>query len=282
VLHQEEEQIRLRRHNSKQAIALAMEGRWREAVAVNKGIIDDFPNDVDANNRLGRAHMELGEYAQAKGAYQRARELDPYNAIAEKNLRRLDHLDEADITAKGPPREHSHRVEPRVFIEETGKAGVVNLHRLAPEKVLAEVVAGDSVSLRINDSSLVVEDAASLEYLGRVEPRYSQRLIKLMNGGNRYTATVISSSESHLTIIIREVYQHPSQAGQLSFPAKGLAKLKPYFSPAQRPFYDESVAEGPELHPEAEGEEEEEEPSAEPLEAAEDDQDEDSEEELEV
>jgi tetratricopeptide (TPR) repeat protein len=282
VLHQEEEQIRLRRHNSKQAIALAMEGRWREAVAVNKGIIDDFPNDVDAYNRLGRGHLELGEYAQAKGAYQRARELDPYNAIAEKNLRRLDHLDEADAAVKGPAREHSYRVEPRVFIEETGKAGVVNLHRLAPKKVLAEVVAGDSVSLRINDSSLIVEDAASLEYLGRVEPRYSQRLIKLMKGGNRYTATVISSSESHLTIIIREVYQHPSQAGQLSFPAKGLAKLKPYFNPAQRPFYDESVAEGPELHPEAEGEEEEEEPSAEPLEAAEDDQDEDSEEELEV
>jgi hypothetical protein len=258
-----------------------MEGRWREAVAINKGIIDDFPNDVDAYNRLGRGHMELGEYAQAKGAYQRAKELDPYNAIAEKNLRRLAHLDEADTVAKGSPRENSHRVEPRVFIEETGKAGVVNLHRLAPEKVLAEVVAGDSVSLRINDSSLVVEDTASLEYLGRVEPRYSQRLIKLMNGGNHYTAAVISSSESHLTIIIREVYQHPSQAGQLSFPAKGLSKLKPYFSPAQRPFYDESVPENPELHQEIE-EEEEEETSAEPLEVAEPDQDEDSEEELEV
>jgi hypothetical protein len=225
--------------------------------------------------------MELGEYAQAKEAYERARELDPYNAIAEKNLRRLSHLKETAAAAKSAAREHSHRVEPRVFIEETGKAGVVNLHRLAPEKILAEVVAGDSVNLRINDNSLIVEDATLVEYLGRVEPRYSQRLIKLMNGGNRYAATVISSSESHLTIIIREVYQHPSQAGQLSFPAKGLSKLKPYFSPAQRQSYDERVAEGPELHPETE-EEEEEETSAEPLEAVEPHQDDDSEEELEV
>lgn len=281
MLHQEEEQVRLRRNNSKQAIALAMEGRWREAVAVNRSIIDDFPNDVDAYNRIGRAHMELGEYTQAKEAYQRAKELDPYNAIAEKNLRRLSHLKETAAT-KGPPREHSQRVEPRVFIEETGKAGVVNLHRLAPKEVLAEVVAGDSVNLRIDDSSLIVEDATSLEYLGRVEPRYSQRLIRLMNGGNRYAATVISSSESHLTIIIREVYQHPSQAGQLSFPAKGLSKLKPYFSPAQRQLYYESAAEEPELHVEAGEGDEEEEPSVEALEAAEPDQDEDDEEELEV
>ncbi len=281
MLHQEEEQVRQRRHNSKQAIALAMEGRWREAAAVNRGIIEEFPKDVDAYNRLGRAHMELGEYTQAKEFYRRAKKLDPYNAIAEKNLRRLSHLKETAAT-KGPPREHSQRVEPRVFIEETGKAGVVNLHRLAPKQVLAEVVAGDSVNLRIDDSSLVVEGATSLEYLGRVEPRYSQRLIKLMNGGNRYAATVISSSESHLTIIIREVYQHPSQAGQLSFPAKGLSKLKPYFSPAQRQLYDESVAEEPELHLEAGEEDEEEEHPAEALEAAEPDKDEDDEEELEV
>lgn len=281
MLHQEEEQVRQRRQNSKRAIALAMEGRWREAVAVNKSIIEDFPKDIDAYNRLGRAHMELGEYAQAKEAYQRAKEFDPYNAIAEKNLRRLSHLKET-AAAKGPPRERGQRVEPRVFIEETGKAGVVNLHRLASKEVLAEVVAGDSVNLRIDDSSLVVEGATSLGYLGRVEPRYSQRLIKLMNGGNRYAATVISSSESHLTIIIREVYQHPSQADQLSFPAKGLSKLKPYFSPAQHQLYDESVAAEPELHVEAGEEDEEEEHSAEALEAAEPDQDGDDEEELEV
>jgi tetratricopeptide (TPR) repeat protein len=281
VLHQEEEQVRQRRHDSKQAIALAMEGRWREAAAVNRRIIEDFPKDVDAYNRLGRAHMELGEYTQAKEAYQRAKELDPYNAIAEKNLRRLSHLKET-AAAKGPPRERGHPVEPRVFIEETGKAGVVNLHRLAPEEVLAEVVAGASVNLRIDDSSLVVEGVTSPEYLGRVEPRYSQRLIKLMNGGNRYAATVISSSESHLTIIIREVYQHPSQADQLSFPAKGLSKLKPYFSPAQRQVYDESAAGESELHVEAGEEGEEEGHSVETHEAAEPDQDEDDEEELEV
>ena len=37
--YQEEEQVSLRRRGSKQAIALAMQGRWGEAVAANKSLI---------------------------------------------------------------------------------------------------------------------------------------------------------------------------------------------------------------------------------------------------
>ena len=93
MVHDKEEQARLIRQASRQAIALAIEGRWREAVEANKGILESFPNDVDTLNRLGRAHIELGEYAEARSAYTRAKELDPYNSIADKNLRRLAHLD---------------------------------------------------------------------------------------------------------------------------------------------------------------------------------------------
>ena len=81
--YQDEGQVRLKRLRAKQAIALAMESRWREAIAINKSIIAGFPNDVDAYNRLGRAYMELGEYSQAREAYGQALELDPYSAIAQ-------------------------------------------------------------------------------------------------------------------------------------------------------------------------------------------------------
>lgn len=230
MLHQEEEQVRLRRQNSKQAISLAMEGRWSEAAEANKSIIADFPKDLEAYNRLGRAYMELGEYTKARESYQHTIELDPYNAIAEKNLRRLTHLKDAPVVKEGPPAQSKHRVEPRMFIEETGKAGVVSLSRLAAQDVLAEVVAGDGINLKIEGSNLVAEEAEEKgRYLGRVDSKYGQRLIRLMGGGNRYSATVISSSEAHLAIIIREVFQHPSQAGQLSFPSKGLDSFKSYF-----------------------------------------------------
>jgi len=223
MTYQEEEQAKLRRVLSKQAITLAMQGRWREAVVANESLIDNFPNDVNAYNRLGKAYMELGEYPQARGAYTRAVELDPYNTIAKKNLLRLSRLGEAAVGSG----DDSHKAEPQHFIEEAGKAGVVNLYRLAPSVILAKMVAGDRAYLKISGSSLIVENGRG-EYLGEVEPKHGQRLIGLMKGGNQYTAAIISSAEEMVTIIIREIYQDPSQVGQLSFPAKGVEGALPY------------------------------------------------------
>jgi tetratricopeptide (TPR) repeat protein len=221
--YQEEERTRLRRQSSKQAIALAMQGRWREAVAANKSLLESFPNDVDAYNRLGRAFMELGDYSLAREAYETAIELDPYNIIAQKNLNRLSYLGETVVGSDGG----FDKVEPQQFIEEVGKAGVVNLCRLAPLEILAKTVAGGRVNLKIDGPSLIVEDNRG-EYLGQVEPKHGQRLIKLIEGGNKYTAAIISSAEEAVTLIIREVYQDPSQAGRLSFPPKGAESFRSY------------------------------------------------------
>ncbi len=225
MTYQEEEQVKLRRQGSKQAIALAMQGRWREAIAVNKGLIESFPSDVDAYNRLGRAYMELGEYSQAREAYEQAIELAPYNVIAQKNLRRLAHLGETPVSSEGG----AHRVEPQHFIEETGKAGVVDLYQLAPPGILARMVAGDRVYLGVGGSSLIIENGRG-EYLGRVVSKHGQRLAKLMEGGNRYEAAILSSSEDKISVIIREVYQHPSQVGRSSFSPRGVRGLRPHIS----------------------------------------------------
>ena len=239
--YEKEEQARLMRQQSKNAIALAMEGRWREAVEANRAIIEGFPDDVDSFNRLGRAYMELGEYPAASDAYTRAKQLDPHNNIAEKNLHRIAHL----IETGAKPEESTSKVEPNVFIEETGKAGVLSLIHLAAKKDLARVDAGDMVNLKIADSNLIVENSRG-EYLGLIEPRHSQRLIRLMDGGNRYSATVISVSDDNLSIIIRETYQHPSQLGQLSFPSRGINNVRPYVSDKllrRRLEYDDSISE---------------------------------------
>ena len=49
-----------------------------------------------------------------------------------------------------------------------------------------------------------------------------------MGGGNQYSAAIISSAVDMVTVIIREVYRDPGQAGQLSFPAKGVEGPRPY------------------------------------------------------
>lgn len=222
-MYQEEEKTRLKRQRTKEAISLAMQSLWEEAVAANRNIIESFPTDVDAYNRLGRALIELGEYSQAKEAYKKALELDPDNGIAKKNLERLSLLSEDQLLKKG---DH-HKVAPHLFLEETGKTGVVNLVELAPQEVLAKMVAGDQVNLRIKGQALVVENSQN-EYIGKVEPKYALRLVKLMQGGNKYNAAIVSVGEEGARVIISEAYQHPSQVGRLSFPVKETLGFRPY------------------------------------------------------
>lgn len=219
----EEDKDRLKRKASQEAIALAMQSQWQEAVAVNQGIVESFPTDVDAHNRLGRAFMELGEFARAKEAYGQALELDPNNTIAQRNLQRLSLLPESQSRVK----EERSEVAPNLFIGEMGKAGVVNLRNLAPQEVLARVAAGNRVHLKVRGQQLIVETEQG-EYLGRVEPQYGFRLVKLMEGGNQYTAAVVSLDSDRAKVLIREVFQHPSQVGRLSFPVRAVEGFHPH------------------------------------------------------
>ena len=74
--------------------------------------------------------------------------------------------------------------------------------------------------------TLVVESLRG-ERLGDIEPRLSHRLIGFMNAGNQYMAA-ISSLDNSVRIIIRETFQHPSQAGRVSFPVKGGDSFRSY------------------------------------------------------
>jgi len=224
--YDKEEQERRIRQASKHAIALALEGRWSEAVDSNKVILESFPDDIDTLNRMGRALLELGEYAEAGKAYARAKELDPYNSIAEKNLRRLEYLENSREAVKT---ESNSKLDPNRFIKEMGKAGVLRLQKLGSKEALARMVSGDRVVLDVVDGDLQVRSDGG-EYLGEVEARYGQRLARLMAGGNKYEASVTSSPGDALVIIIREVYQHPSQMGVLSFPLKDSGGTKHSYS----------------------------------------------------
>jgi hypothetical protein len=248
MLHQGE-QSRVRAKLSDEAIALAMESRWQEAVAVNTNIIERFPTDVEAHNRLGRALTELGEFARAREAYATAVELAPNNAIAKKNLARLATLSE---TKAMPVSEH-RRIALELFLTEIGEGGIVKLSHPAPWGVLARIAVGDQVELRVKGQRLIVEDIRG-EYLGEIEPEYEARLIKSIMNGSKYTAAILNLEENEIKVIIKKLYQHPDEARHPIFRAKTGkdfhpynrdSLLRPYFAWEEAPEEEEeTLAEG--------------------------------------
>jgi hypothetical protein len=113
-----------------------------------------------------------------------------------------------------------------MFIEETGKTGVTVLVRPNMD-IAARMTAGDQVSLQRQNGSLVIQSLAG-EYVGEVEPRLGQRLIKLIDGGNEYIAAISGLDENEVRLFIRETFQHSSQTGKLSFPPTVTETFRPY------------------------------------------------------
>ncbi|MBX5491893.1 MAG: tetratricopeptide repeat protein [Chloroflexi bacterium] len=216
AIFQSEERQRAKRQKIEKAINLAMLSRWSEAAELNRELIKDYPNEPEAYNRLGKALMELGRYREARDAYAEALRVDPMNTIAQKNLAKLTKLveDEEAGTAvtltTGP-------VDPSLFIEETGKTAQTSLVDLAPADVRAPLNPGDVVTLEVQGNSVRVLGPNN-EYLGRLEPKLGQRVLRLLELGNQYTATVTAADDTTLRIIIRETYRAPAMGDRPSFP----------------------------------------------------------------
>ncbi len=219
----EEGTARFRRLRAEQAIQLAMQSRWEEAVAANRSILSVFPNDVDSYNRLGKACTELGRYDEARDAYSKALSVEPSNTIARKNLSRLAGLKSTGRTATAV----ATKVDPKLFIEEAGKTSVAVLHHLGSREVVGKVTAGDQVSLEPRDDNVHIFTLAR-NYLGRLEPRLGTRLSKLMAGGNRYEAAITSVADQQVKIIVRETYQAAAMTGRVSFPSRAETGFRPY------------------------------------------------------
>ncbi len=222
MVFQTEDRARAKKQYAEHAIQLALQGQWSEAAQLNREIIESFPTDVDAFNRLGKAMTELGRYPEARDAYMKALEIDQLNSIARKNLTRLASLSEQEAA----PRPANQKLSPQMFIEETGKTGVTVLVRPNME-IAARMTAGDQVNLARQNGSLVIQSMAG-EYVGEVERRLSQRLTKLMDGGNEYIAAISGLDGNGVRLFIRETFQHSSQTGKLSFPPAVTETFRPY------------------------------------------------------
>lgn len=221
-MYQRENPTQSTRQQAETAIEFARASRWEEAVQANRAIIKIFPNDFDSYNRLGKALMELNRYREAKKAYKKALVLDATNRIAKKNLERLNVL-----TKSGDLQAQTSQVDPALFIEEVGKSVVTTLTNPVAE-MLPRSNAGDALELRPQGTTIAIETPNG-DRIGEVEPKLGLRLIKLMEGGNKYAAAITRLSGDECQIIIKETYQDPSQAGRPSFPTTARPEsVRPY------------------------------------------------------
>lgn len=216
------ERTKTRSQLVEEAINAALDRSWQTALELNQEIADRFGVDEETHNRLGKAYTELGKLDDALTAYRATLELNPLNAIAIKNVNRLEAL----IEEKADLPKGQAAVDINLFVEEMGKSALANV---VLEKGFdpALVAPGDQVDLVAAGDTLKVVSSAR-KTIGTVEPKLARRVLKFVAGGNKYAAVVATGEEASLRIIIRETYQAAEFAGQPSFPASKSQEFRAY------------------------------------------------------
>lgn len=203
-----------RKQMIEEARQAALAGEWSRAIEINQQLLERTPRDAEAYNRIGRAQLEQGNYAEATEAYTQALKMDKANIIARRNLQRLDLLrktaGEATPSAATAPRT-------AVFIEEVGRTWVDELVNPVELERLALISPSEQLQLEVVDGVLFVttEDGTRL---GQVEEKTAERIVQLMQNGNLYEVYALGISSRSLRVILREVYRDPRNGNLVSFP----------------------------------------------------------------
>jgi hypothetical protein len=198
-----------------EAIRLAMDSKWDEAVEVNRFILENFGPDDQTFNRVGKALTELGRLEEARDAYDQALKLNPFNQVAKKNRAKLEVL----IQHKDEIRGGGVKVDLNLFVEEMGRTIITVLENVDDPNICDKVVAGDVAELEVVGDGIVLRTIRGVR-LGELEPKLARRIIRFMQGGNRYQAGVTSCDGGEVRVIVRETYQDPAFAGKPSFPQR--------------------------------------------------------------
>lgn len=182
-----------------QAINTALLGDWEAAIRLNKDLLKENPEDIDALNRLGFAFAAIGKSKEAITAYHKVLKVDNQNQIALRNLARLK-------GSSNKLTQNNHTIvsqNPGMFLEETGKTKIIELINVADQKTIIHLRSGESVELVIKRLKIFVLDG-NKKFIGMLPDNIGNRLIKFILGGNAYEACIKSVQHHKVIIFIRE------------------------------------------------------------------------------
>jgi tetratricopeptide (TPR) repeat protein len=226
---------------SQDAIAAALAQDWKEAIRVNSAILKEDKSQIDALNRLGYAYIKTAQFILAKKTLQKVIALDPYNQIAEKNLKKIGAIRQKDVSSA----QGTAAMSPMAFLEEPGVTKLVECIHLAPMNVLSSISAGQEVELKTRNHTVEIRYAGKT-YLAALPDDLAFKIIKLTAAGNTYQAIIKGVGKNTLTVLLRERSRGKKFAHQPSF-----------ISTTSYVPFARGVApqEGPDMTPTGEGEE---------------------------
>lgn len=181
------------------AIKAALNQDWSTAINLNRKLLQESPNDVDALNRLAYAYVQIGKVKEACKLYHQVLAIDRFNIIAKKNLAKYRDYQKKNLdTAEKTP------ISPNLFIEEPGKAKTVKLVNVASKEILSSLRPAQEVKLVKRRYSIEVRNSKNI-YLGSLPDDLSFYLKKYHSRRGRCRAYVKQAERKSLTILVKDL-----------------------------------------------------------------------------
>lgn len=178
------------------AINSALKCDWNEAIKINKILLSQDKNDVDALNRLARAYLESGDIKKAKNVSVKVLKIEPSNKIAEKAIEKYGK--NLPIRSK-----NDQNINASDFIEEIGTTKQTHLLNLGSDDIISSLDSGDEVFLSTHSHRVTVI-THDKKYIGKLPDDLSAKLRSLTKSGYEYRIVIKSANKESVKIIIKE------------------------------------------------------------------------------
>jgi tetratricopeptide (TPR) repeat protein len=185
---------------SKKAIEASLQLKWKEAINLNSSILKEYPNNIDAKIRLGRAYLQEKDFNKAKKIFKEVLKSDPINSLALKNFE-LAKNGKSECPAGGT----SH-LNTRSLLKEPGTTHEARITMKTKTIHLDEFLSGEELPIKIKRKSIelfkIKKDKKIL--IGEITDNYIvQRLSHAVDKNQRVCISYVRGKEQDIWLIIK-------------------------------------------------------------------------------
>ncbi len=197
-----------------QAVDAAIDAEWPIAIDINKRILQENVEDIDACLRLGFAYLQSNQLKEAQKLYKKALRIQPKNIIAMEHLEKIEILE----SKKKSKTTTKSKYDPDLFLETPGKTKTVHLVNLGQKEDLAGRNIGEEVTLKEKKRRLEVRSMDN-EYIGTLPDDISKRLIYFIQEGSEYRTYIKEIDMTDMVIFVKEISKGAKVRQYPSFPS---------------------------------------------------------------
>ena len=181
---------------AKKAVDNALKGNWQEAITINQQIIVKDSENIDAKIRLGRAYLQVKEFAKAKKLFKDVLDSDPINPVALKNYK---------LAAEKKVEKVMESINPKALIREPGMTTEISFDIEAKRILANDFAVGEELVVKIDKRHVSFFKKHKTEelFLGTVNSELSHKLNNVKAQGAQISATFLRGNEKHIRVMIK-------------------------------------------------------------------------------